>query len=60
MELGTVVAAGNYFSKPVVKMWRKFVKYLMVKNPHTPLKELLSNYSKKEYEEFKRNPRKFV
>ena len=41
-------------------MWRRFVKYLMIKNPNTPLKELLSNYSKKEYEEFKRNPRKFV
>ena len=32
----------------------------MIKHPNTPLKQLLSSYSKKEYEEFKRNPRKFV
>ena len=41
-------------------MWRKYVKYMMRDNPGVPLKKLLKNYDKKRYEEFKKNPKKFV
>ena len=40
--------------------WRRYVKYLIRKNPGVPLKKLLKNYSKSEYEEFKKNPKAFV
>ena len=41
-------------------MWRRFVKYLIKKNPKEPLKKLLQNYDKKEYESFKKNPKLFI
>ena len=40
--------------------WRRYVKYLVRNNPGVPLKKLLQTYSKKEYEEFKKNPKAFV
>jgi len=46
--------------KPEHSCWRKYVRYLIQKNPGTPLKKLLSTYSKKEYAEFKKNPKAFV
>ena len=41
-------------------MWKRYVKYLMQKYPGVPLKKLLKNYDKKEYEKFKENPKNFV
>jgi len=38
----------------VPSMWRKYVKYLIKKNPGKALKQLLKNYSKSEYEKFKK------
>ena len=46
--------------KMVSSCWRKYVKYLVRQNPGVPLKKLLQTYSKKEYEEFKKNPKAFV
>ena len=43
-----------------ITMWRKYVKFLIRKNPGKPLKQLLKNYSKKEYEQFKKNPKLFI
>ena len=43
-----------------MNFWRRYVKYLVTKNPGVPLKKLLQTYSKKEYEEFKKNPKSFV
>jgi hypothetical protein len=40
--------------------WQRYVKYLIRQNPGVPLKKLLKSYSKKEYEEFKKNPKAFV
>ena len=43
------------------KVWRAYVKFLLDRNQgKKPLKELLKNYSKKEYAEFKRNPVRFI
>ena len=44
----------------VPSMWRKYVKYLIKKNPGKALKQLLKNYSKSEYEKFKKNPKLFI
>ena len=41
-------------------VWRKFVKHLIRENPGVPLKTLLKNYDRKEYEKFKHNPKSFV
>ena len=43
-------------------MWRKYdvVEYLMRTNPDKTFKELISNYDKKEYAAFKKNPKQFV
>jgi len=46
--------------KTAPTMWRKYVKYLIRKNPGKPLKQLLKNYSKSEYEKFKKNPKLFI
>jgi hypothetical protein len=47
-------------SKPKAGSWRAYVKYLIKKNPKKSLKELLKGYDKKEYEEFKKNPTRFI
>ena len=47
-------------AKVQFKVWRKFVKQLVAKNPGVPLKKLLQTYDKKEYERFKHNPKKMV
>ena len=41
-------------------MWKKYVEYLLKTNPDKTLKELISNYDKKEYARFKQNPKQFV
>ena len=41
---------------PKQKMWKLYVAHLVRKNPGKPLKDLLKNYSKKDYAEFKRHP----
>lgn len=41
-------------------VWRRYVKWLIQQNPGKPLKKLLKNYDKKEYENFKKNPKTFV
>ena len=41
-------------------MWRRFVKYLIKKNPEKSLKTILKTYNKKEYAAFKKNPKMFV
>ena len=46
--------------KQLPSMWRKYVKYLIKKNPGKPLKQLLKNYSKTEYEQFKKKPTIFL
>ena len=43
------------------KLWRAYVKFMLDRNQgKKPLKELLKNYSKKEYAEFKKNPVRFI
>ena len=47
--------------KPKTKtVWQKFVAYMRKKKPGTPLKELLKGYDRKEYEAFKKDPKKFI
>ena len=41
-------------------VWQKFVAYMRKKKPDTPLKELLKNYDRKQYEAFKKDPKKFI
>lgn len=41
-------------------MWKAYVKYMVRKYPHKPLKSLLKNYDRAEYERFKKNPKQFV
>ena len=47
-------------AKVKFNVWQKFVKHLVRQNPGKPLKELLRNYDRKEYEEFKHHPKSFV
>ena len=43
------------------KMWRNYVKFMLDRNQgKKTLKELLKNYSKKEYAEFKKKPMRFI
>lgn len=41
-------------------VWRRYVKYLIAKNPNVPLKKLLQTYDKKEYDAYKKNPKSFI
>ncbi len=38
------------------KTWKRYVEFLVKKNPGKPLKELLKNYSKADYKKFQKNP----
>ena len=41
-------------------MWRRYVKYMVRKNPGKSLKSLLKGYSKSDYAKFKKNPTSFL
>ena len=41
-------------------VWRRYVKYMVRKNPGKTLKELLKGYSKAEYAKFKKDPKAFL
>ena len=41
-------------------LWQQFIKYQMAKTPEKNLKEILKNYSKKEYAAFKKDPAQFL
>ncbi len=40
-----------------INHWKSFVRFLMDRDPKTPLKKILQTYSKEEYKKFKKNPR---
>ena len=43
------------------KVWRAYVRFMLHRNQgKKSLKELLKNYSRKEYAEFKKNPVRFI
>ena len=43
-----------------INHWKGFVRFLIAKHPNTPLKQLLKNYSKEEYRNFKKKPRVYI
>ena len=46
--------------KVPLNTWRRYVKYLVRKNPGKNLKQLLKGYSKAEYAKFKADPKSFL
>ena len=58
--MGSAHTLAPDFVRGTKGMWRKYVEYLMKTHPDKTFKELISNYDKKEYAAFKKNPKQFV